>query len=951
MSRYRTVLVFALVAIAAAAALAGWLLIWEVSPQILQSKLEGRLSAALATPVTIDELTVSRRNWIQLEARDVRAWPHEGGSGLQVPRVVGSIDVLSMLIGELRLRALHVEGAALRIAAVRDRANRPGAPPGAPAEPGMKSPRELLRPLIALEIAVRSLLESPRLASLIELENGRLELDAIGPQGAAPVELRDVSSRLVHRRFRGESRLSLAGRLMEGERVLGEIALSAERRRNGRMRIALHVDSLALRISDTYVRDLGSDARIDGSMSGEIVYETPEPGSGHLEIAIACSNLHSAVPAAHGGPPERTELSRADVQGSIVVTPQSIAVHEGVITTPDTTLRMSGMVARPLRSDSMADLSLEFDEVQVSQVRHLIGWLPEIRREEAAAIVAPLESGRLVSLRASGGATLANWQDFLAGRTRTMPEGFRLGAELADTVIRVGESDRIEELAGRVLWIGARAEVIGVTAVLNGTPLPRLDLVVDGFPNFFAGDPDARKIVSGAEPLTGLGALWRSLRSTPEPDSRAAGTTIEVHFDYLDHPMFLWPIRDLELAIETEPRGLRVKRAHGRWAVVPIDGKVEWLFVPDEHVDVRMAVGRPGGHPVAAIPQGTWARGRFSVGPIARERWQQRAARGSFEASADRVRSDDLAIELAPSGSAEVSAGLDLSEVDAVPYQLRFDLRSGDAAAMANVFGLPPNHISGRVDLTGSFEGTLLPDASFYAALRGKLNVSASDGLIRKKAPPVAAVSRASEALEDFDPSEVMQYRSFETILEFDDGMLRTEAFSLEGPELGVLASGEVELLSEEKPMHGKVAIFLFPKLDQVLGKIPILNRVLLGKDANLVAAYFEVKGPWGDPEVKPILLPASAGPTSVVLQSVPLFVKRGFKALGSLIRPEAREASPAEPPFAPLDAAVPPPFDAAGAPDADGPLAADPAAPSEPRVPPPAESAGAPGPSAGSPE
>jgi hypothetical protein len=902
-SRYRILAVVALVVIAVAAALAGWLLIWEISPQYLHSKLEERLSAALATPVTIEKLTVSRENWIQLDARGVRAWPDGEGSGLEIPRVVGSIDLLSLLLGELRLRALQIDGAVLRVGAIDGRSRAPAVAQNATPAPDSTSPRELLRPLIALEIAVRVLLESPRFASVLDLQGGHLVFDSVDPRRQAPMELREVSSQLVHSRFGGESRLSLRGRLMEGERNLGAIELTGERSRNGRMRISLDLDSLALGISDSYVSDLGSDARVDGTMSGEIVYETPEPGSGRLEVDIVCENLRSVVPTAGAGPPERTELPRVDVDASLVVTPQSIAVHEGVIATSRTTLRMSGMVARPLQSASMADLSLEFDDVEVSQVRHLIGWLPEIKREEAAAIVAPLKSGRLVSLRASGGATLAGWQNFLAGRTRTMPEGFRLGAELADTVIWVGEDDRIEELSGRMQWVGERVEVIGVTAVLNGTPLPSLDLVIDGFPNFFAGDPMARKIVSGGEPLTGLGTLWSSLRPTSEADSADVGTTVELHLDYLDHPMFLWPIRDLELAIKTEAQGLRVEKVQGNWAGVPIDGKVEWLFLPDERVSVELSAGRPSDRSPASIPEDTWARGRFAVGRIEGERWRQSAARGDFEASADRVRIHNLAIDLEPSGVVDANGTLHLSEVDAVPFQLGFELKSGDAVAIAKLFGLPPNQITGHVDLSGSFDGTMLPDTWIYAALRGQLDVGITDGVLRKKAPPVAAVSQASETLEDFDPSEVIRFQSLESVLEFDDGKIHTEAFTLEGPELGVLASGNVDLMSEGKPVDAKVALFLYPKLDRVLGKIPILNLLLLGTDSNLVAAYYHVTGPWGGPEVKPILLPGSAGPTSVVLQGVPLFVKRGFKALGSLIHPK-----PSEPKDPPAAESVPPP-------------------------------------------
>ena len=912
--RYRSLIVVALLLIAVAAGLLGWLLIREVSPQFLQAELEERLSAALATSVTIENIKVSPNKWIELDAREIHAWPSEDGSGLEIRRVVGSIDPLSLLFGKLRLRRVSFDGAVLRAGVIERSPEFARFARNDAAEPGTRHPQELLRPLIALEIAVRYLLESPRLASVLDLQNARLELDPIDPYRSAPMELRELNARLVHHRFSGESRLSLRGRLMEGERDLGTIALGGERSRSGRMRISLNLESLALGISDSYVSDLGSDARVDGSMSGEIFYETPEPGSGHLEINLVCERLRSAVPSVGGGPRERTDLPRVDVSASLVITPQSIAVHEAVIATPQTTLRMSGMVARPVQSASLADLSLEFDDVEVSQVRHLIGWLPEIKREEAAAVVAPLKSGRLVSLRASGSATLGGWQSFLAGRTRTMPEDFRLGAELADTVIWVGESDRIEKLSGRLQWIGSRVEAVGVTALLNNTPLPSLDLIIDGFPNFFAGDPAKRQIVSGGEPLTGLGTLWSTLRPTPDADSTDAGMSIELQLDYLDHPMFLWPIRDLQLAIETEAKGLHVKKVRGNWAGVPIDGKIGWFFLPDERVSVTLSAGLPSDRPAVPIPKDSWARGRFSVGPIAGKRWRQSAASGEFEASADRVRIRKLAIDLEPSGVVDANARIHLSEVDAVPFQLSFDLKGGDAIAVARLFGLPPNQINGDVDLAGSFDGALRSDTSIYAKLRGLMSVNATDGAIRKKAPPVVAISEASETLEDFDPSEVIRYNNLNMVLEFHDGRLHTDGLSMEGPELGVLASGGVELMSKDKPMDGKVALFLFPKLDSVLGKIPILNLILLGTDSNLVATYYHVTGPWGHPEVKPILLPGSAGPTSLVLQGVPMFVKRGFKALGSLIRSDPSE-SEEDPP--PAESTIPSPANSAAPPTA----------------------------------
>jgi hypothetical protein len=352
--------------------------------------------------------------------------------------------------------------------------------------------------------------------------------------------------------------------------------------------------------------------------------------------------------------------------------------------------------------------------------------------------------------------------------------------------------------------------------------------------------------------------------------------------------MFVWPIRDLKLTIGTRSEGIRIEDLSGIWAGVPIRGEAEWVFLDRQQVTVELTAGTPTDRPSDRTVSGGWASGRFAVGPIAGDRWRQKEASGDFEAAAGRVRVRDLAIELEPSGVIDANGRLDLSETDAVPFQASFGLKDGDAVMLAKLVGLPAARAKGRIDLVGSLEGELRPGTSLLAELEGLLDVSATDGTIRRKAPPVVAIARASEALDEFDPSEGILYQRVETVLEFDHGRMYTQAFSLDGPKVGVVASGTIDLMSANKEIDAKVALFLFRKLDRVLERIPILNRLLLGTDANLVAAYFQISGAWKEPDVKPILLPGSAGPTSVVLQGVPLFVMRGINALGSIIRPES---------------------------------------------------------------
>jgi uncharacterized protein YhdP len=115
--RIRIVLVLALVL---SVGLVGLSLIRILGPGRLEAELERRLSAALSTPVVVDELSVSPGSLFRVDARGVRAWPGADGAGLEIQSVSGSIDALSLLIGKVGLRRVRIDGASLRISAVGD---------------------------------------------------------------------------------------------------------------------------------------------------------------------------------------------------------------------------------------------------------------------------------------------------------------------------------------------------------------------------------------------------------------------------------------------------------------------------------------------------------------------------------------------------------------------------------------------------------------------------------------------------------------------------------------------------------------------------------------------------------------------------------------------------------------------------------------------------------------
>jgi hypothetical protein len=556
-------------------------------------------------------------------------------------------------------------------------------------------------------------------------------------------------------------------------------------------------------------------------------------------------------------------------------------------------LEANSLIARPLLSSSFAEVQLEFREVEVSEVRHLIGWLPEVERDEAETVVKSVKSGRLHSLRAGGSATLSNWQAFLAGRTREAPVDFVLDATLAETVIAVGDDDRIEDLEGRLRWGGNHAEVIGVRANLNGTPLPVLDVAVDGVTNFLAVDPARRRLDSGGAPLLGLKTLWKWF-DHPDDGGPETNFAVGLTIDRLHHPMVLGPIENAAAAVWNIERGVHIVTDGGTWAGVPITGEADWEFEPVEHVRVHVAASPPkGGEPVPSSAS-SWAEGTIVLGIRSDGPWQQQHAISRFAAREDVIHFADVDFPLSPKGEIDGSIELNVGRTDSVPFAVSFALAGGSVEEVAAQLGQSLQIGTGKLDAAGSFRGILRPGVPFAKDLSGVLDVAATAGVVRRSVPAVLAVALASESYNPFVRREQVRYDRCEAVLEFDDGHMSTTGFSLDGPDMRVFATGEVDILRPPHVVDAQIGLFLFRQIDLILEKIPIVNYLLLGTNDNLIGAHFRLDGPWADPEATAVPLRAlvsgpagilEQGPTSMVLQTIPMFMMRGIDAIESMLK------------------------------------------------------------------
>lgn len=887
------------VAVFLGAVAAGFAWVRPYAPDRLRGELEQRLSDLLQGPVRISQLRLGLGWGLRLVGEGVEVWPGEGGAALDIERITAELRPFAALTGQRQLRLLRLEGATLSL-------SRDGTGEWSPAplgglfaaarhEPGSQ-PDEWLQPLIALETLARGLLAGSLAADTLELRGGAISFsDAERPSPRA-VRIVDLQGRLT-RRWWGDTRLRLRGRLGDpsgGDS--GGFEIEADHDRRAALDLALAFQDMDLAALAPWLADLRPGARLGGRLSGGLNFSAPEIGRGRLEIAAVGHDLVSHLPDGAGTPLDGTP--RVELDGALAISPDEVRVEGLRLSTQPFALEFDGSLGRPLRAGSPAQVALRMVGVSLEDLRHLVGWLPEVRRDEAEGILAPLETGRITTLHVGGADTLSGWQAFVAGRTGRLPRGFVVDARLEGTTLRVGRSDRLEELSGRLWWTGDRLEIRGATARLNQSPLPQLDLSLEGVSHLFATDPAARQRVPGAVPLPGLRALWRSLAG--EPGSNRSFSPLSLEVQRLDHPIFFWPLEGLSARLEPAPGGVRIDISRGTLAGAPLTGEVDWLFEPEAHVHARLRASAPVAREPVELEPGTWLNARVQLGEVQSGSWRQQTASGELRARNAVLDILDADVALLPTGHLRGRAQLDLSGSDAVPFDVDFEVEEGDVQALGSALGLPPELATGVLASKGSLAGEL-GARPLAATLSGHLDFEARAGTISRSVPAVMAVALASEMVNPFARKQRVRYERAASHLELEQGRLHSDELTLEGPDVRAVASGNVDLADPEHPLDVEVVLFLFRPVDAVLEKIPVVNFILLGENENLIAAHFDLRGPWRDPTSSIIPYRSfTAGPGSLVFERLPHLVRRGVEALDSLFsRGHVADQEPARAPAA----------------------------------------------------
>ncbi|HVN38093.1 MAG TPA: AsmA-like C-terminal region-containing protein [Myxococcota bacterium] len=878
-----------------------------LAPDQLRAEVEALLARATHGPVEIMDLRPIWKMPPGLEADGL--WLYDGA--LTVEHARARLDPVSLLLGRPHLTRLDLDGAELRFTQDKDESWKPDF--GDRDEPPPVSEASLAPMRVASGVA-RFLLTRPELADDVVVANGRLSFKGSGPH-AASIQLVDLAGELAHSRLLGKASLDLQARWVEGRSERGVLAWKGSRSLGGRIDLTLSASGLELSALQQELRALVPELTLRGRLDGVAQFEGIAPGNDRYALSLTARELEARAGASADATWLRVPNLTADAR--LALDSKRLTLSDGHVGAGEWKLSLDGEMGRPFgpASQTRGRIAVENLSLDPEAAQSLVGWLPASVRESARDVVGRVREGRLVRGELSADAPLEQWSRALAGKLDAMLPALTLSADLDGVRVALQPTRELSQLSGGLSWSDGVLEVEKARALLDGQPLPTLDVRFRGLARVLASAESERAMGASAVSLPGVTPLHAVFQSAPDETSPPP-PIITLDLDRFQHPTLLWPLRQVHAEVSPRADGLFVAIRSARWAGVPIEGEIDWTLEPERRLAVRLEApeatpapapastpdepaqlaGSPAPPEPAGADDGAWATGHITIGAT-QGSFRQRTTMARLRAIGARVSFDDVHCALDPSGEITGSLELDLSRSDAVPYSLDAKLESGDLAALLAQRGVKGEPMSGTLEILGPLSGTLVPGQPLLHDANGALGFSLRDGTIPKTVPPVLALALASDSLNPFSSRDRIRYDHIDADLHFANGTVSTQALDVDGPDLRLFAAGEIGLAETPNPLRAELALFLFRQLDWALVKIPILNELLLGENKNLVAAYFKIVGTWQDPvaHAQPLLtMKDTAG--GDILEGIPRVVVQGVKAIGGLLAPAARPPAQSAP-------------------------------------------------------
>jgi hypothetical protein len=492
-----------------------------------------------------------------------------------------------------------------------------------------------------------------------------------------------------------------------------------------------------------------------------------------------------------------------------------------------------------------ADVSIDPFRPGLPDERLQLTRLVGLRHASWARTDARVEAGRVTSMHARLDVPRAIVSDTLGFRRKPRPHEFQVKATVEKGVYRPKpESQPLENIEAEIRIRGNRLEVYDVRMTHEGKAIPEVDLTIDGLHRLAHLSEEERKTPPGpGVPIPGLGPAFESFASDEEG---ADEIPLQLRDLRVGYPAFLFPIRDATATLSFPEGNLLIEELEGVIGGAP--AKLQALWDRGQSRVVVDVTYLDGEAPEGTNPTDPWFEAMFSRPSAQVGIWKLADIRGQARGLGAKLHVPRMEAHLG-GGPLDADGTVDLSREGVAPIEFRFHVEEADANEVAEMITLPPKTLTGKMAASGSLVGPLEPDVPFVKDADMVVDFTVRDGKLGNL-PVMVTIARLATPLGWSGLfGGALRFNTLESSLRIEQGTLHVDSFSVDGPELRILAAGQIDLMPDDMPVDLLVALLLLEPVNRLVDTVPLIGDWMLGKDRSLVALYFELKGPWEDPE------------------------------------------------------------------------------------------------------
>jgi uncharacterized protein YhdP len=186
-------------------------------------------------------------------------------------------------------------------------------------------------------------------------------------------------------------------------------------------------------------------------------------------------------------------------------------------------------------------------------------------------------------------------------------------------------------------------------------------------------------------------------------------------------------------------------------------------------------------------------------------------------------------------------------------FSVEPDIQKLPVEEMLGFFGIATKEVTGKVNLSGSFNSTGETVPERKKNLNGEFRLRMQEGMVRRFKILVRILSLMDLSrwftlrVPDIN-NEGVQYRHISGDFKITQGVYSTRDLVLDSEDLRISGAGTLD--GSKAEVDFVIAVRPFPKLDAAVNYIPILGKGIAGIKNSLLVASFRIKGPIKKPNI-----------------------------------------------------------------------------------------------------